>query len=141
MKACKKTHGFTLLELMIVIVILGLLATIIMPKILNRPEQAKRAKTTVEIKNIETALALFKTDTGRFPTTSEGLELLVNNSGVPGYHSDGYLPKVPRDPWGNIYVYIHPAVNGHYYDLESYGKDGENGGTGDNADIENWNID
>jgi general secretion pathway protein G len=77
--------GFTLIELMIVVVILGLLATIIMPKILDRPEQARRMKAKVEIRNIESALALFKTDTGRFPTTSEGLEALVSDKGIKGY--------------------------------------------------------
>lgn len=133
--------GFTLIELMIVIVILGLLATIIMPKILDRPEQARRMKAKVEIRNIESALALFKTDTGRFPTTSEGLEALVSNSGIKGYNSEGYLEKVPSDPWGNKYVYISPGVNSREYDLKSYGKDGEDGGVEDNADIESWNLD
>ncbi|MBN2376891.1 MAG: type II secretion system major pseudopilin GspG [Sedimentisphaerales bacterium] len=138
----RNRKGFTLLELMIVIVILGLLATIIMPKILNRPEQARYTKAMVEIKNIESALALFKTDTGRFPTTSEGLLALVSNSGnIKNYNSDGYLDNVPLDPWGNPYIYICPSVHGKYYDLESYGKDGENGGTDFNADIESWNLD
>lgn len=133
--------GFTLIELMIVVVILGLLATIIMPRILNRPEQARRMKAKVEIRNIESALALFKTDTGRFPTTSEGFEVLVSDQGIKGYHSDGYLDKVPSDPWGNRYIYIYPGVHSRDYDLESYGKDGEDGGTGDNADVESWNLD
>ena len=83
--------GFTLIELMIVVVILGLLATIIVPKILNRPEKARRVKAQVEIRAIQTALALFKTDTGRFPTTSEGLETLVTNPGIENYDSEGYL--------------------------------------------------
>ncbi len=136
------SKAFTLLELMIVIVIMGLLATIVMPKILNRPEQARRTKALVEIRNIESALALFKTDTGRFPTTSDGLTVLASNpGGINGYNSDGYLKKVPRDPWGNLYVYISPGLNSKDYDLESYGKDGENGGTNDNADIESWNLD
>ena len=87
------SHGFTLIELMIVIVILGLLATIIMPKILNRPEQARRTKAAVEIRQIESALALFKTDTGRYPTTAEGLAALVTNPGIKNYNSEGYLPK------------------------------------------------
>jgi general secretion pathway protein G len=133
--------GFTLIELMIVIVILGLLATIIMPKILDRPEQARRMKAKVDIRSIESALALFKTDTGRFPTTSEGLEVLVSNPGIKGYNADGYLDKVPSDPWGTKYVYISPGVNSRDYDLKSYGKDGENGGAEDNADIESWNLD
>ena len=133
--------GFTLIELMIVVVILGLLATIIMPRMLNRPEQARRMKAKVDIRNIESALALFKTDTGRFPTTSEGLEVLVKNPGIKGYNSDGYLDKTPSDPWGNKYIYISPGVHNRNYDLKSYGKDGEDGGTEDNADIESWNLD
>jgi len=134
-------RGFTLIELMIVIVILGLLATIIMPRILNRPEQARRMKAKIDIRSIESAFALFKTDTGRFPTTSEGLELLVSDPGIKGYNTDGYLDKVPSDPWGNKYIYICPGVHSRDYDLESYGKDGEDGGTGDNADVESWNLD
>jgi general secretion pathway protein G len=133
--------GFTLIELMIVIVILGLLATVIMPRILGRPEQARRMKAKIDIRNIESALALFKTDTGRFPTTSEGLEALVSNPGIKNYNADAYLDKVSLDPWGNRYIYISPGMNHKDYDLESYGKDGEDGGTGDNADIESWNLD
>ncbi|MHC4244283.1 MAG: type II secretion system major pseudopilin GspG [Planctomycetota bacterium] len=133
--------GFTLIELMIVVVILGLLATIIMPKILDRPEQARRMKAKVDIRGIESALALFKTDTGRFPTTSEGLEVLVSNQGIKGYNAGGYLDKVPSDPWGTKYVYISPGVNSRDYDLKSYGQDGESGGDGDSADIESWNLD
>ena len=133
--------GFTLIELMIVVVILGLLATIIMPKILDRPEQARRMKAKVDIRGIESALALFKTDTGRFPTTSEGLDVLVSNQGIKGYNADGYLDKVPSDPWGTKYVYISPGVNSRDYDLKSYGQDGESGGAEDSADIESWNLD
>lgn len=133
--------GFTLIELMIVVVILGLLATVIMPRVLNRPEQARRIKAKVDIRNIESALALFKTDTGLFPTTSQGLEALVTNPGIKGYNSNGYLDRAPKDPWGNGYVYISPGVNGRDYDLASYGKDGEEGGTEENADIESWNLD
>ena len=133
--------GFTLIELMIVVVILGLLATIVMPRILDRPEQARRMKAKVDIRYIETTLALFKTDTGRFPTTSEGLEVLVSDPGIKGYNSDGYLDKVPLDPWRNRYIYLCPGVHSKDYDLESYGKDGENGGTENDADIESWNLD
>lgn len=134
-------RGFTLIELMIVVVILGLLATIVMPRMLDRPEQARRTKAKIDIRNIESALALFKTDTGRFPTTSEGLAALVSDPGIKDYNSDGYLDKVPSDPWGNEYIYISPGVRGKDYDLESYGKDGEDGGTGNSADIESWNLD
>ena len=139
MRTTRKT-GFTLIELMIVIVILGLLATTIMPRILNRPEQARRTKAAVEIRNLASALALFKTDTGRFPTTAEGLSALVANPGVRGYGKNGYLERVPTDPWGNRYIYLSPGVHSQDYDLVSYGKDGEQGGTGDDADIESWNL-
>ena len=132
--------GFTLIELMIVVVILGLLATIVVPRILDRPEQARRMKAKIDIRSIESALAFFKTDTGRFPTTSEGLEVLVSDPGIKGYNSDGYLDKVPLDPWGNRYLYLYPGVHSRDYDLESYGKDGEDGGTENNADIESWNL-
>ena len=135
--------GFTLIELMVVIVILGLLATIIMPKILDRPEQARRLKAKVQIRNFQSALALFKTDTGNFPTTSQNLEALITNPGLKGWKQGGYIEggKVPLDPWGNPYMYLSPGVHGEDYEIESYGKDGEDGGTGDDADIESWNID
>lgn len=134
-------RAFTLIELMIVVVILGLLATVIMPRILDRPEQARRMKAKADIQSIQTALALFKTDTGRFPTTAEGLDTLVNDPGIRGYNLDGYLDKVPTDPWGNTYLYLCPGLHSKDYDLLSLGKDGEEGGTGDEADIESWNLD
>ncbi len=136
----RRRRGFTLIELMIVVVILGLLATIVMPKMLSRPDQARRVKAKADIRSIQSALALFKTDTGRFPTTSEGIEALVNDPGVKGFNADGYLELVPVDPWGNRYVYMSPGVHSKDYDLKSYGKDGDNGGTGDDADIESWNM-
>jgi general secretion pathway protein G len=134
-------RGFTLIELMIVVVILGLLATTIMPKILDRPEQARRVKAQADIRSLQQALALFKADTGRFPTTSEGLQALVTNPGnVKNYNTSGYLERVPLDPWGNPYIYISPGLHSKDYDLESFGKDGEDGGAEDDADIESWNI-
>ncbi len=134
-------QAFTLIELMIVIVILGLLATVVVPRVLNRPEQARRMKAKMDIRSIESALAFFKTDTGRFPTTSEGLEALVTNPNIKGYNNDGYLDKTPLDPWKNKYIYICPPIKGKDYDLESYAKDGEDGGTQDNADIESGSLD
>ncbi len=135
-------QAFTLIEVMIVVVILGILATLIMPRILDRPEQARRLKAKVQVKAFQSALALFKTDTGAFPTTSEGLNALVVNPGVDNWAKGGYLEqgKVPLDPWGNPYVYICPGRQGPDYDLISYGRDGEAGGSEDNADIENWNM-
>jgi len=135
-------HGFTLIELMVVIVILGILATLIMPRILDRPEQARRIKAKVQIKNLQSALALFKTDTGRFPTTSEGLEALVSNPGVKGWKQGGYLEqgKLPMDPWDSRYRYLCPGREGRDYDLVSYGKDSEPGGAGDDADLASWDT-
>ncbi len=112
-------RGFTLIELMIVVVILGLLATMVMPKILSKPDQARRTKAAVDIRSIQSALAMFKTDTGRFPTTAEGLQALVANPGLKGFDSDGYLERVPTDPWGNTYIYISPGLHSKDYDLES----------------------
>lgn len=132
--------GFTLIELMIVVVILGLLATIVMPKILSKPDQARRTKAMVDIRSIQSALALFKTDTGRFPTTAEGLQALVMNPGLKGFDPDGYLERVPTDPWGNPYIYLCPGLRSKDYDLESLGKDGEDGGADKDADIESWNL-
>jgi len=132
--------AFTLIELMIVVLILGLLATMVMPKILNRPEQARRMKAKIDIRNIESAIALFKTDTGQFPTTSQGFAALVTDPGIRGYNKDGYLDKVPIDPWGSPYIYICPGQN-RDYEVTSFGKDGEPGGSGDNADIQSWNLD
>ncbi|MEN6575348.1 MAG: type II secretion system major pseudopilin GspG [Phycisphaerales bacterium] len=133
-------RGFTLIELMIVVVILGLLATTVMPKILSKPDQARRTKAMVDIRSVQSALAMFKTDTGRFPTTAEGLQALVANPGLKGFDPDGYLEKVPTDPWGNRYIYISPGLHSKDYDLESLGKDGEDGGSDKDTDIESWNL-
>jgi general secretion pathway protein G len=136
----KLSAGFTLIEVMVVVVILGVLATMVMPKILDKPEQARRTKAKVDIRSIQSALAMFKTDTGRFPTTAEGLPTLVAGAGIHGYNQNGYLERVPTDPWGNKFIYLSPGVHNKDYDLVSYGKDGEQGGTGDDADIESWNL-
>jgi general secretion pathway protein G len=132
--------GFTLIEMMIVVVILGMLATLITPKILSSPEKARRAKAKADTRTIQQALARFKIDTGRFPTTSEGLQTLVKNPGIEKYDPEGYLERVPQDPWGHNYIYVSPGLHSKDYDLESYGKDGEDGGTGDDADVESWNL-
>ncbi|MFC1761581.1 type II secretion system major pseudopilin GspG [Planctomycetota bacterium] len=139
-RSINKQRAFTLIELMIVVVILGILATVVMPRILSRPDQARRTKAQLDIQNLQTALALFRTDTGRFPTTAEGLGALVSDPGVRNFNNDGYLDQVPLDPWSNEYIYLCPGLQGKDYDLESYGKDGEDGGVEDDADIESWNL-
>ena len=137
-------RGFTLIEILVVVVILGILASIIVPRIMKRPEEARRTKAIVDIKAIETALNLYRLDNGVYPSTEQGLEALVTKptTGIipKNWKDEGYLDKVPKDPWGNPYVYLHPGVHKEF-DLVSYGADGVDRGEGKDADIENWNID
>lgn len=140
----KAIGGFTLIELMVVIVILGVLAGLIVPRIMGRPDEAKQLKAKMQIESLEAALKLFKLDTGRYPNTEEGLEALVvpPDAGVAGqWREGGYLEKqkVPRDPWGNEFVYLEPGQHSDF-DLISYGADGAAGGAGRDADINNWEI-
>ncbi len=134
-------RGFTLLELMVVVVILGLLAALVVPKLIGRTEEAKRTQSRVQIKNIEQALQLFKLDNGFFPSTDQGIEALVNAPEVgrpaKNYRKGGYLDRVPKDPWTNPYVYVSPGVHGDF-DISSYGADGVPGGEGEDADINSW---
>lgn len=136
-------NGITLIEMMVVIVILGILATIIFTRVSDRPEQARRTKAQVEIRQLQTALELFKLDNGFYPTTEQGLDALVTpptTGKIPkNYPESAYLDKIPADPWKNPYVYISPGQHGEY-DLESYGADEEDGGEGKNEDVESWNL-
>jgi general secretion pathway protein G len=139
----KDDKGITLIEMMVVIVILGILATIIFTRVSDRPEQARRTKAAVEIRQMQTALELFKLDNGYYPTTEQGLEALVvapSSGRAPmNYPESGYIDKVPLDPWKNPYLYLSPGAHGEY-DLKSYGFDGQEGGEGKGKDIESWNI-
>lgn len=138
-------RGFTLIELMVVIVILGILAGLIVPRIMERPEEARRAKARMQIESLETTLKLYKLDNGSYPTTEQGLQALVEPPSVGNlprnWREGGYLEKgkVPKDPWGNDYIYLSPGTNGEY-DIISYGMDGELGGEGKNEDITSWEI-
>lgn len=140
-----KNKGFTLIELMVVIVILGILATLIVPRIMDRPGQAKQLKAKMQIESLETALKLYKLDNGTYPTTEEGLQALVaapaSNEAMKNYRKGGYLDKgvVPKDPWNGEYVYLSPGSHGDY-DLISYGKDGVPGGDDENQDISSWDV-
>lgn len=133
--------GFTLLELMVVIVILGLLAALVVPKLIGRTEEAKRTQARLQIKNVEQALQLFKLDNGFYPATEQGIEALVRAPEIgripKNYRKGGYLDRVPKDPWGNNYVYISPGSQGDY-DITSYGADEVPGGDGEDADINSW---
>ncbi len=135
--------GITLIEMMVVIVIIGILATIIFTRVSDRPEQARRTKAAVEIRQMQTALELYKLDNREFPTTEQGLSSLVSQpstGNIPSnYPRSGYMDKIPQDPWGYEYVFICPGIHGDY-DLESYGPDGEDGGQEKNEDVESWNL-
>jgi general secretion pathway protein G len=137
----RRRDGFTLIEIMVVIVILGLLAALVVPKLVGRTEEAKRTQTRVQIKNVQQALELFKLDNGFFPTTDQGLEALVRmpESGrVPkNYRKGGYIERVPKDPWGNPFAYVAPGQHGDY-DISSYGADGVQGGEDEDADVNSW---
>ena len=135
------SRGFTLLELMIVIVILGILAAIVVPQFMSEPHKARVVQARMQIENLSTALKRYYLDNGSYPTTEQGLQALVEKPSLgraaKNYPKEGYMPKVPKDPWGNEYIYISPGLHGPF-DLSSYGADGEEGGEEDNEDIRNW---
>lgn len=130
---------------MVVIVILGILATLIVPRIMERPEEAKQVKAKLTIGVLESSLRLYKLDTGSYPTTEQGLAALVTapNTGneANSWREGGYIEKgkIPKDPWGHEFVYLSPGVHGDY-DIMSYGSDGVPGGEGKDQDINSWEI-
>lgn len=140
-------RGFTLIEIMVVVIILGLLAGIVLPKILGREEEAKVSAAKVQIKSMESALDGFKLDNGFYPTTDQGLSALIKKPEVgripDKWKEGGYLKpaRIPKDPWGTDYLYFSPGNEGREYEIISYGPDKEQGGEGKNADIESWKID
>ncbi len=145
MRQVQNRKGFTLIEIMVVIVILALLAALVGPKLMGRTDDAKMTDARVQIKNMETALKLYKLDSGTYPTTEQGLSALVAKPTVgvipKSYKDEGYLEskKVPKDPWGNEYIYLSPGEHGDY-DIYSFGADGVKGGEGKNADITSWDT-
>ncbi|MCW8859671.1 MAG: type II secretion system major pseudopilin GspG [Deltaproteobacteria bacterium] len=143
-KNYRDIRGFTLIEIMVVVVILGILASIVVPKLLSRPDQAKITKAQLDIKGLEESLGMFKLDNGFYPTTEQGLGALVSIPSVgripTKYPEGGYLKKVPQDPWEGQYLYLSPGLHSNEYDIISYGADGEPGGEGFDADINSWDI-
>jgi general secretion pathway protein G len=137
-------RGFTLIEIMVVVVILGILAAIVVPRLLDEPEKARRTSAATQIRSFEEALGIFKLENGFYPSTEQGLQALVTkptDGRIPTrYKKGGYIKKIPLDPWGYPYLYLSPGVHGDF-DLFSYGPDGETGGEGENADVANWNLD
>ncbi|HSN63798.1 MAG TPA: type II secretion system major pseudopilin GspG [Azonexus sp.] len=138
----RKSHsGFTLIEVMIVIVILGVLAALIVPKVMGRPDEARIAAARQDIFTIMQSLKLYKLDNRRYPTTEQGLAALVQKpSQAPlpqNWSAGGYLERLPNDPWGQPYQYLNPGLHGEI-DVMSFGADGQPGGQGVDADIGNW---
>jgi general secretion pathway protein G len=142
----KNQKGFTLIEIMVVVIILGLLAGLVLPRILGQEEKAKVETTKVQIRSLEGALDAYKLDNNFYPTTDQGLDALIKKpeSGrVPNkWREGGYLKpaRIPKDPWGKDYVYLAPGNEGREYEIVSYGADGEPGGEGNNADIQSWKM-
>ena len=133
----RRTSGFTLIEVMVVVVILGILAAIIVPKIMSRPEQARIVKVKQDILAIQSALDLYKLDNGFYPSTDQGLQALVTKPTIPpvprNWKSDGYLQEIPMDPWGESYQYMNDSDK---LKIFSYGPKGKDG----NSEIGNWNM-
>lgn len=125
----QKSQGFTLIEVMVVVVILGVLATIIIPKVMDRPDTARLVKAKTDIRAIESALNLYKLDNFNYPGTDEGLEALIPK----------YIERLANDPWGSPYLYLSPGLHGDM-DVYTLGADGLQGGTEKNADIGNWDV-
>lgn len=135
--------GFTLIEIMVVMVILGLLVAIVAPNLMGRSDQARVTVAKTQMKQVSNALDLYKLDNNRYPTTEQGLAALVERpTGSPeprNWNPEGYMPSLPRDPWDNPYDYSSPGMSGPY-DLISYGADGREGGENDDADLNVWEI-
>jgi general secretion pathway protein G len=138
----RPTRGFTLIEIMVVVVILGILAALIAPQVISRIDDAQITKVRQDLRAIDSALKLYRLDRFRYPTTDEGLNALVtppSDSSVP-WPTGGYLDRLPKDPWNRPYLYAQPGRQGEF-DVFTLGRDGVQGGDGVDADIGNWNED
>ena len=135
------SRGFTLIEILVVVVILGILAAIVVPKVMEHPGEARQVRARQDVQAIVTALNMYKLDNFAYPSTEQGLDALVNKPGgapeAPNWRKGGYLEKAPKDPWSRPYLYLHPGSHGDI-DVFSYGADGKPGGDGEDADVGNW---
>ncbi|MGC2456450.1 MAG: type II secretion system major pseudopilin GspG [Gallionellaceae bacterium] len=140
-QCCRPMQGFTLIEVMVVIVILGILAALIVPKVMSRPDEARIVAAKQDIATIVQALKLYKLDNMVYPTTEQGLQALVKKPTLPpeppNWKGNGYLERLPEDPWGHAYQYLQPGLHGEF-DVMSLGADGAPGGEGNDADIGSW---
>jgi general secretion pathway protein G len=138
-----RARGFTLIEIMVVVIIIGLLAAVIVPQVVDKVDQAKVTRAKADIQALEAALTMFRLDNSRYPTTDQGLSSLVTQPTDPSirhWRPGGYVPRLSKDPWGYDYQYTSPGTHNKDYDLYSLGADGQPGGEGVDADIGNWNI-
>lgn len=142
-KAGNRDRGLTLIELMVVVVILSILAVVIVPRVIDRPDQARVARAQADIAALSAALNLYRLDNATYPTTDQGLQALATRPTSPpvpnNWAQNGYIDRVPADPWGRPYQYLAPGVHGPF-DVFSLGADGRPGGSGVDADIGNWQI-
>ena len=134
-------RGFTLIEIMVVVVIIGILGALVVPKLMDKPHQARVTAVKSDIDNLKTALKMYKLENQRYPTTEQGLKALVekptSGPAANGWKAGGYVEKLPNDPWKNPYQYMAPGLHGEV-DIFSMGADGQPGGEGDDADINSW---
>lgn len=142
----KNQRGFTLIEIMVVVIILGLLAGLVLPRIMGQEDRARVETAKVQIRSLEGALDGYKLDNGFYPATDQGLDALIRKpeaGRIPGrWREGGYLKpaRIPKDPWGKDFVYLSPGNEGREYEIISHGADNEPGGDGNNADIESWKL-
>jgi len=139
-----RQSGFTLIEIMVVVVILAVLGALVVPKILENVDKARVTRAASDIRAIETALDLYRLDNFKYPTTEQNLQALVKQPADPtitNYRSEGYLTAVPKEPWGQPYQYVSPGPDGHPYEITTLGKDGKPGGEGYDADITSTSLD
>ncbi len=135
------SNGFTLIEVMIVVIILGILAAFVVPRIMDRPDEARIVKAKQDIRTLMSALNLYRLDNLNYPTTDQGLDALVKKpADAKNWKQGGYIDRLPNDPWGKPYQYLRPGTRGEV-DVFTLGADGQPGGEGKDADIGNWNLD
>jgi general secretion pathway protein G len=140
----QRQSGFTLVEIMVVVVILAVLGALVVPKLIENVDRARVARAQSDIRAIQTALDLYRLDNFKYPTTEQGLQALVkqpNDPSITNYRAEGYLPAVPKDPWNNPYQYASPGADGKPYEVLTFGRDGKPGGDSYDADISSTSLD